>query len=233
MVLQSREFLNSDSCIITQLQRLTFHSDLVLSAMLGISALHLSALTPTDSILAYSSRHYLDHAVGKHQIALINVEEHNVESLLATVIPICDHTWLASHSTALNESYTLPLQTYHLARGVQVLFEQMCPTLQHLWYTKVERMPVPSKRGTRSRDLITIVRRPGRVMGYERSLRESRNVNIVNVHINKQLSTSTLDPEPTRYDANQASSSVPKTSETGRPKGFGTTGEKHCPAQGR
>lgn len=109
--------------------------------MLGISALHLSALTPTDSILAYSSRHYLDHAVGKHQIALINVEEHNVESLLATVILICDHTWLASHSTALNEPYTLPLQTYHLARGIQVLFEQMCPTLRHLWYTKLERMP--------------------------------------------------------------------------------------------
>ncbi|KAF4636983.1 hypothetical protein G7Y89_g1081 [Cudoniella acicularis] len=124
--------------------QLAFSSDLVLSAMLGISALHLSALTPEDPKLAYSARHYFDQAVSKHRMALSHIEEHNAESLLATAILICHHTWLASHSTALDEPYSLPLQAYYMARGIKVLFEQMWPSIRnscYLWFANVQPIP--------------------------------------------------------------------------------------------
>lgn len=121
--------------------QLAFHSDLVLSALLGISALHLSDLKPDDHTLALSARHYFDRAVSQHRVALSNVEDHNAEAILATAILICHHTWLASHSTSLDEPYVLPLQTYYMARGIQVLFDQMWPSLKgssYLFYVEQE-----------------------------------------------------------------------------------------------
>ena len=121
--------------------QLAFHSDLVLSALLGISALHLSALKPEDQTVAFAARHYFDRAVSQHRLALGNVEDQNAEAILATVILICHHTWLASHSTPSEEPYVLPLQTYYMARGIQVLFDQMWPSLKgsgYLWYVEQE-----------------------------------------------------------------------------------------------
>jgi len=114
--------------------QLAFHSDLVLSALLGISALHLSGLKPDDHTLVLSARHYFDRAVSQHRMALSNVKDHNAEAILATAILICHHTWLASHSTSLDEPYVLPLQTYHMARGIQALLGQMWPSLREESY---------------------------------------------------------------------------------------------------
>lgn len=119
--------------------KLAFHSDLVLSALLGISALHLSALNPEDQAVGFAARHYFDRAVSQHRMALGNVKDQNAEAILATAILICHHTWVASHSTLVEEPYTLPLQTYYMARGIKVLFDQMWPSLKdsgYLWYVE-------------------------------------------------------------------------------------------------
>ncbi|TVY47937.1 hypothetical protein LOCC1_G001618 [Lachnellula occidentalis] len=119
--------------------QLAFHSDLVLSALLGISALHLSALNPEDQRVAFAAQHYFDRAVSQHRLALGNVEHQDAEAILATAILICHHTWLASNSTPVEEPYVLPLQTYYMARGIQVLFDQMWPSLKgsaYLWYAE-------------------------------------------------------------------------------------------------
>lgn len=127
--------------------QLAFHSDLVLSAVLGISALHLSALDPGDQKVALAAQHYFGRAVSQHRLALGNVGEHGAEAILATAILICHHTWLASNSTPVQEQeqeqepYVLPLQTYYMARGIQVLFDQMWPSLKgsgYLWYAEQE-----------------------------------------------------------------------------------------------
>ncbi|TVY91404.1 Sterol uptake control protein, partial [Lachnellula willkommii] len=119
--------------------QLAFHSDLVLSAVLGISALHLSALDPGDQTVALAAQHYFDRAVSQHRLALGNVEEQDAEAILATAILICHHTWLASNSSTMQEPYVLPLQTYYMARGIRVLFDQMWPSLKgsgYLWYAE-------------------------------------------------------------------------------------------------
>ena len=123
--------------------QLAFHSDLVLSALLGISALHLWALSPNDEHVAHAGRYYFDLAVRNHRLALSNADSHTAESLLATAILITHHTWLAAHCPAPGQPYELPLQTYYMARGIQALIEQMWPSLKgsgYLWY--VEQQPI-------------------------------------------------------------------------------------------
>ncbi len=117
--------------------RLAFSSDLVLNALLGISALHYSALSPEDPLLFYASGYYFDRAVRNHRLALGNVGERSAESVLATAILITHNTWVSAHTLLASEPYELPLQTYYMARGIAALFQQMWPWLGgsgYLWY---------------------------------------------------------------------------------------------------
>ena len=122
--------------------KLAFQSDLVLSALLGIAALHHWALTPDDPQLSLAAGYYFDRAIKLHRKALSDVDRESAESVLATAILITHHTWLAAHSNTCNAPYELHLQTYYMARGIQALFEQMCPWLSgsgYLWY--IDRTP--------------------------------------------------------------------------------------------
>ena len=123
--------------------RLAFQSDLVLSALLGISALHYAALAPTDLEISHAAEIYFSKAVRNHREALSCANQVSAESLLATAILICHHAWLSAHTSVLIQQYEIPLQTYHMARGIQTLFDQMWPWLAgsaYLWY--VERLPL-------------------------------------------------------------------------------------------
>lgn len=116
-----------------------FKCELVLNAILAISAQHLWALTPNDPSLAVASRSYFDKAIRSHRTELAQPDRQTAESLLATAILLTHHTWVASHSVAPDESYVLPLQTYYMARGIQRLFDQMFPWLKgsgYLWYAE-------------------------------------------------------------------------------------------------
>lgn len=120
-----------------------FKCELVLNAILAISAQHLWALTPNDPSLAVASRSYFDKAVRSHRQELARPDRQTAESLLATAILLTHHTWVASHSVGLDEPYVLPLQTYHMARGIQSLFNQMFPWLKgsgYLWYAEQQSL---------------------------------------------------------------------------------------------
>jgi hypothetical protein len=111
------------------LPQLAFHSDLVLSALLGLSALHLWSFTPNDRVLRDAAEYYFDKALRKHRIALIHADKDSAEPLLVTAILIAHHTWLASHYYVPNEPYTTSLRTYYMVRGIQTLCDQMRPWL--------------------------------------------------------------------------------------------------------
>ena len=122
------------------LPKLGFQSDQVLDAILGISAQHLWALVPHERNLAHASRYYLDRAILQHKSALAQADQRSAESLLATAILITHHVWTAAHSEDLDGgSYLLPLQTYHMARGIVALSDQLFPRLKgsrYLWYVE-------------------------------------------------------------------------------------------------
>jgi hypothetical protein len=118
---------------------LAFDSDLVLSAVLGLAALHLSALLPHERQLSYLSSYYFGKAMQEHRKAMVNINDRSAEPLLATAILITHYAWLAAHNTSLDEPYELPLKTYHMARGIQHLFMQMAPNIKDsglLWFSK-------------------------------------------------------------------------------------------------
>jgi hypothetical protein len=117
---------------------LGFQSEQVLEAILGISAQHLWALSPRDRSLAHASRYYLDRTILQHKIALERADRSSAESLLATAILITHQVWIAAHSQNREGTrYSLPLQTYYMARGIVALSDQLFPWLKgsgYLWY---------------------------------------------------------------------------------------------------
>jgi hypothetical protein len=120
------------------LPRLGFQSEQVLEAVLGISAQHLWALSPRDRSLAHASRYYLGRTILQHKIALERADRSSAESLLATAILITHQVWIAAHSENREGTrYSLPLQTYYMARGIVALSDQLFPWLKgsgYLWY---------------------------------------------------------------------------------------------------
>jgi hypothetical protein len=131
--------LSKNSIWSIDIPRLAFESDLVLSALMGLSALHLSALNPNDRQLHFASSYYFGKAVRDNRTALTRVDERSAEPLLAAAILMTHYSWLAAHLVSPNESYELPLKTYYMARGIQRLFVQLAPNLGDsglLWYAK-------------------------------------------------------------------------------------------------
>jgi hypothetical protein len=120
------------------LPKLAFQSEQVLDAILGISAQHLWALLPHDRNLAHASRYYLNRAILQHKSALAHADQHSAESLLATAILITHQVWTAAHSEDTNGTrYLLPLQTYHMARGIIAMSDQLFPWWKgsgYVWY---------------------------------------------------------------------------------------------------
>ena len=129
------------------LPRLGFQSGQVLDAILGISAQHLWALLPRERSLAHASRYYLDRAIRQHKEALARADRRSAEGLLAAAILITHHVWTAAHSECVGGGdYSLPLQTYYMARGIMALSDQLFPWLKgsgYLWYVE-QNIDVPS-----------------------------------------------------------------------------------------
>lgn len=110
--------------------RIAFSSDVVLNALLGLSALHLRSKTPDDPVLMRASLSYLDKAVTKHQAALARVDEHTAEPLLVAAVLIAHHTWLTAHSKDPGERYNIDLRTYHMCKGIKALVQKLKPWLE-------------------------------------------------------------------------------------------------------
>jgi hypothetical protein len=110
--------------------QIAFSSDIVLNALLGLSALHLQTKNPNDPILARASLSYLDKAVSEHRAALARVDEHTAKPLLVAAILIAHHTGLTAHSKDPTERYSIDLRTYHLCRGIKVLVQKLKPWLE-------------------------------------------------------------------------------------------------------
>lgn len=121
------------------LPRLGFECEQVLNGILGVSAQHLWALVPHDQSLAHASRYYLGRAILEHKSSLSQTDRRSAEGVLAAAILITHQVWTAAHSESENGSYSLPLQTYHMARGIISLSEQLFPWLkgsEYLWYVE-------------------------------------------------------------------------------------------------
>lgn len=108
-----------------------FSSELVLSAVMALSALHLRMLTPGDKDLAYASGHYFGAAVRRYRPVLSNLTPEMAEQMLITAMIITYYTWLVSYSPSpAGTPYQLPLQNFFLLRGVFDLLREVGPWIK-------------------------------------------------------------------------------------------------------
>jgi hypothetical protein len=107
-----------------------FGSDLVMSALLAISALHLRNLTPDDPDLKYAAGHYFGQAVRKYRPALAHITESMAEPVLMTAQIVGYYTWLVSWAPSPGTPYILPLQSFYLIRGVFDILLEIGPWIK-------------------------------------------------------------------------------------------------------
>jgi hypothetical protein len=107
-----------------------FGSDLVMSALLAISALHLRFLTPDDPDLTYAAGHYFGQAVRKYRPALAHITEPLAEPVLMTAMIVGYYTWLVSWTPNPGTPYTMPLQSFYLIRGVFDILMEVGPWIK-------------------------------------------------------------------------------------------------------
>lgn len=108
----------------TDIPQAAFASDLVLSALLAITALHLRSSMPDDPDLAHAAGHYFGQAVRRYRPALQHITEPMADPLVMTAVLIGFYTWRISYTPNPGMPYTVPLQSLYLIRGVfDIVFE--------------------------------------------------------------------------------------------------------------
>ncbi|KIN00648.1 hypothetical protein OIDMADRAFT_84100, partial [Oidiodendron maius Zn] len=106
----------------TRVPLLTFQSEIILDVILAIAALHLQSLEPDDKNLATATAHYLNKAIAKHRLALVQIDASNAEALLVAAILISTTTWLHLHRSHPHEQYEPPIHAYQMIKGVSGLY---------------------------------------------------------------------------------------------------------------
>jgi len=110
--------------------QIAFANDIVLNALLGISAIHLSSTTPHDATLLHASRSYFDKAITKYRIAITTVTSQTAEAVLVAACLIAHFTWLTAHSKDhKKEQYRIDLQTFQMCKGIKTMVSQTKPWL--------------------------------------------------------------------------------------------------------
>jgi hypothetical protein len=104
--------------------QIAFSSDIVLNALLAISALDLSSLNPHDKSLTTASKSYFYKAVANHRVAVAKIDAHNAQSLLVAAVLIAHHTWLSAHSQPPEEPYVVSINTFNMCQGIIALVDR-------------------------------------------------------------------------------------------------------------
>jgi hypothetical protein len=107
--------------------QVAFSSEIVLNALLGISAWHLWSLSPSDQALAKASRSYFGKALVLQITALKQGDSQDIVCLSMAGIVLAHHCWLLSHGGDHHEPYRIPLETYYLCAGFKALAEKASP----------------------------------------------------------------------------------------------------------
>lgn len=115
---------------------LAFESEVILDAVLAISALHLQSLAAPDTTHEFSrtSAKYLNRALVAHRRILATNDKSMAETLLVSAILISNIAWLQAHRRVPDEAYDLPIHAYNMIQGVTALFLWKKPWFEEAGY---------------------------------------------------------------------------------------------------
>jgi hypothetical protein len=125
----------SNSTLEIDVPQIAFTSDIVLSALLALSALNLSSLNPRDKGLIAASRYYFDKTVVRHRAALGQIDGQNAEPILVTAVLIVHYHWLSIHKIEAQEPFKINTGTYHLCQGFDLVAQKAAPWLSKYRFT--------------------------------------------------------------------------------------------------
>ncbi|KAE9375646.1 hypothetical protein N431DRAFT_480913 [Stipitochalara longipes BDJ] len=112
-----------------EIPQIAFSSELVLNALMGISALHLLSMNPQDRSLASASGWYLGKALKEHRTAMETMDLRNPEELIFAAVLIAHHHWLSASTKMFQEPYMNDMGTYRFCQGIQALVARAAPWL--------------------------------------------------------------------------------------------------------
>jgi Fungal specific transcription factor domain len=107
---------------------MAFTSEIVMNALLGISAWHLWAMNPQDQTSIMASRAYFGKAIKQQRIALEKNDEQELTSIFITGMVLAHHNWLLSHTNDGFHKRHLNLETLHLCNGFLALGKKLSST---------------------------------------------------------------------------------------------------------
>lgn len=107
---------------------MAFTSDIVMNALLGISAWHLWAMNPLDPSLIVVSRNYFGKTLQLQRAALEQKDDKNIPPIFIAGLILAHHNWLLSHTNDNKEDRHLNLETFHLCNGYRTLSKKLSPT---------------------------------------------------------------------------------------------------------
>lgn len=104
---------------------IAFDSELVLNALLGISAWHLWAVSPNEQKMKLISRNYFGEAIRLQRAALEQPDSKQLTPAFIAGIILAHHSWLLSDTDGYSPE--LQLVTFYLCNGYRTLGKKLSP----------------------------------------------------------------------------------------------------------
>lgn len=112
-----------------------FDSEVVLSPLLALSALHLHAHSPSNTPMSVALTRYVDKSLVNHRQSLSLFDGELAEHVWLSAVVLASMYWLLAHQTDPNSDYELPSQAWTMSQGVSLLFIQKRKLLDGLGYS--------------------------------------------------------------------------------------------------
>lgn len=109
--------------------QLGFGYEAVLSALLGLSACHYLSLAPRDQSMKRAARHYLDQSVREQSQLVSRLDKDTAEPAILASMLLFSMIKLRAAFVDEDEPYRLPLEFFHMVRGVEALHQKSLPFL--------------------------------------------------------------------------------------------------------
>lgn len=111
-----------------EIPSIAFTSEVVLNALLGISAWHLWSLNPDDEQLITASRIYFGHALKLQRLALQQTgAKRDLPPVFIASIILAHLSWLLSHSDEHADTQPSVMATFYLCSGMRSLTTKVSP----------------------------------------------------------------------------------------------------------
>ena len=129
-----------------KIPQLSFAFSIVLDPVLALAAMHLHSQTPEDAQLPMAISYYLDRTLTRYREAILETDSNIAEPLFVAAVILSNMTWLLSHRRSEDSSAKLPIQAYHMLRGVGALYLRkagLLTTLGYQWFMLEEPVVMP------------------------------------------------------------------------------------------